>query len=180
MGILDRELPDIYEPEGVHVRVFHDHGRVRVWMRPGSAGEDEERLVLEAALEPLDASAPEILLGFTAGTGDASCRLEVDDLEIRELYPEVDDRFHRGDANDDGRVDIADGVFVLNYLFIGGRDPPCLDASDSNGDGTINISDGIHVLNFLFLGGPPPAPPGPPPAECGGTKSLGCISYTHC
>ncbi len=30
-----------------------------------------------------------------------------------------------GDANSDGRVDIADPVFLLKYLFLGGPDPIC-------------------------------------------------------
>jgi hypothetical protein len=38
-------------------------------------------------------------------------------------------KFARGDTNADGRVDVSDSVFVLNYLFIGGREPPCLDAA---------------------------------------------------
>ena len=28
------------------------------------------------------------------------------------------------DANDTGRVDLSDAVFILNYLFVGGAVPP--------------------------------------------------------
>ena len=91
--------------------------------------------------------------------------------------------FHRSDANGDGGTNITDGIFVLNYLFLGGPAPPCEDAADANDDEEINITDGIYVLNFLFLGGPAPPSPGPPELPCGpdpdGT-ALGCATYEGC
>ena len=53
-------------------------------------------------------------------------------------------------------LQISSAVFFLNYLFVGGPDPPCLKACDSNGDGNGDLSDGVFVLAYLFLGGPPP------------------------
>ena len=93
--------------------------------------------------------------------------------------------FHRGDANADGALNITDGIFVLNYLFLGGDEPSCLEAANANDDDSINITDGIFVLNYLFLGGPAPAPPGPPEEPCGpdpqgSPTNLGCASYPHC
>ncbi len=85
--------------------------------------------------------------------------------------------FLRGDANADGSVNITDGIFVLNYLFLGGPAPPCLEAANPNDDDSINITDGIYVLNYLFLGGPDPAPPGP--SDCG-AEPLGSPSYLGC
>jgi hypothetical protein len=73
--------------------------------------------------------------------------------------PAVQPNFLRGDADGDGVRNITDGVFVLNYLFIGGKTPPCLDAADTNDSGDLNITDGVFILNFLFLGGR--APPSP-------------------
>jgi len=90
-----------------------------------------------------------------------------------------DERFVRGDVDQGGEVDISDGVAVFDYLFLGGDEPPCLDAVDSNDDGQIDLADGIYILNFLFLGGPiPPLPsPGGP---CGGpdptADALGCAA----
>jgi hypothetical protein len=67
-------------------------------------------------------------------------------------------------------LNITDGIYVLNYLFLGGPAPPCLAAANANGDGVLNITDGIYILNFLFLGGPPPAAPYPdwddPDVDC--------------
>jgi hypothetical protein len=92
--------------------------------------------------------------------------------------------FHRGDSNSDGIVNITDGIFVLNFLFLGGATPPCLEAANGNDDNVLNITDGIYILNFLFLGGASPPPPGPPSEACGPDpgvpNDLGCISYTGC
>ena len=65
--------------------------------------------------------------------------------------------FMCGDANGDGQVDIADVVYLINYLFVGGPEPlPSLSAGDANGDGTVDIADVIYLINHLFTGGPPP------------------------
>jgi hypothetical protein len=82
-------------------------------------------------------------------------------------------------------MNITDGIYVLNFLFLGGAGPTCREAADANDDGTINITDGIYLLNFLFLGGPEPRSPGPPRQACGldppgSPANLGCDSYTRC
>jgi hypothetical protein len=95
--------------------------------------------------------------------------------------------FHRGDADADGIATIGDGVFVFNFLFLGGRAPTCKETIDTNNDGALDISDGIGILNFLFLGGRPPEPPGPPGLPCGPDRDaagspgdLGCELYDPC
>ncbi len=72
--------------------------------------------------------------------------------------------FIRGDGNQDGRIDLSDGIRVLLHLFSPGRTAPCEDAVDTNDDGTVDIADTIYVLAFMFAGGPPPPPPF---GECG-------------
>ena len=89
--------------------------------------------------------------------------------------------FRRGDTNASGDINITDGVFVLNYLFLGGQEPPCPDAADSDDSGSLDISDGVRVLNFLFLGGA--APPAPGPQSCGADPvpdELGVCIYEPC
>jgi hypothetical protein len=84
--------------------------------------------------------------------------------------------FRRGDSNADGRVDISDAVYTLNWLFLGGAVPPCLDAADVDDSGEIDITDGHGVNVFLFLGGSPPPAPGP--FACGGDPTpdeLTCV-----
>ncbi|MGA1781395.1 MAG: plastocyanin/azurin family copper-binding protein [Planctomycetota bacterium] len=81
----------------------------------------------------------------------------------------VQRRFLRGDANEDGVVEIADPIALLGVLFQGAAPSPCLDASDANDDGSVNIADAIHLLSYLFSqGAMPPAPfpaPGPDRTE---------------
>src|SRR4030095_3687770 len=60
--------------------------------------------------------------------------------------------FIRGDSYGDEKVDVADAVFTLGFLFLGGEEPRCLDAADADDDGTILITDAIAVLSELFLG----------------------------
>ncbi len=67
--------------------------------------------------------------------------------------------FVRGDANSDGETDLSDSVFVLNFLFVSGESPVCLDAADANDDGTIDVADPIRTLNALFISGAEPLPP---------------------
>jgi hypothetical protein len=70
----------------------------------------------------------------------------------------------RGDANNDGQVNISDSIAINNWLFNGGSQPPCMDAADVNDDGRVDVSDSAYLNTFLFQGGPPPAPPYP---NCG-------------
>ncbi len=75
----------------------------------------------------------------------------------------------RGDADEDGALAITDAIFILNFLFLGGRAPACSPIADADGDGVVNITDGVFVLGHLFLGGPAPPPLTPAEiVECGG------------
>jgi len=92
--------------------------------------------------------------------------------------------FHRGDADDSGTTEVTDGVAILNFLFLGGSAPTCMDAADADDDGVLRLNDAIYVLNFLFLGGETPPDPGPVSEPCGPDPgpedALGCDSYTNC
>lgn len=85
--------------------------------------------------------------------------------------------YQRADANDDGELNIADAIAVLSFLFQGGNDIHCLDASDADGNGLLEITDGIYLLRYLFLGGE--APPNPY-GVCGGLPALGCERFAGC
>ncbi len=76
------------------------------------------------------------------------------DSENRSARP-----FQRGDANADGRIDLADPVSLLQFLFVSGETPACMDAADADDSEDLNITDGVLVLNYLFVGGEPPRPP---------------------
>jgi len=55
-----------------------------------------------------------------------------------------------GDVDADGRKDITDAIFLINYLFKSGP-PPCpLRSGDLNSDGKISLADIIVLLYSLF------------------------------
>jgi hypothetical protein len=88
--------------------------------------------------------------------------------------------FLRGDGNSDGRIDIADAVATLAYLFAVGQ-ITCLDAGDFNDDGSFNIADAIATLGFMFAqGSPPPAPFGACGPDATDTDGLDCLAFPHC
>jgi hypothetical protein len=91
-------------------------------------------------------------------------------------------RFRRGDCDGDGEVtgQVTDAVFLLNWSFLAGPEPPCLAACDANGDGRVGgqVTDAVFLLNYNFLGGPAPAPPFPDcgPGRLEADERLGCES----
>ncbi len=62
------------------------------------------------------------------------------------------ENFIRGDSNSDEKINISDVSFTLNWLFLGGPRPMCIEAADANIDERIDLSDPIYTLNSLFLG----------------------------
>lgn len=94
-----------------------------------------------------------------------------------------DCRFRRGDANDDGVVDLSDCSYISNWFCCGGPAPPCLEAADANDNGQNEPSDAVYICMFLYSGGPPPLDPGPytcGPDPVNSPENLGCASYTTC
>src|SRR5882762_2497632 len=97
-------------------------------------------------------------------------------------------QFIRGDCNADGQVTgtVSDALFLLQFKFLGGPEPQCLDACDANGDGhTGSVTDAIFLLNFNFLDGqkPPPAPfpdCGVDPAAVLDPAAVHCKAFDFC
>ena len=144
----------------------------------------DSRVIAELVIRIAGGTAPGEQLDFeivadAAGPGNAANLKTSLVLEGQDFYPgaagefrlalepgtltvtEERGGFRRGDADATGRVDIADAIFTLNWLFRGGRPPPCLDAADANDDAGANLSDPVFTLNWLFLGGRVPPAPGP-------------------
>jgi hypothetical protein len=115
-----------------------------------------------AEVECFDAGQVTVMV--TANDGLCAGAMDTHFLECANL-----ELTHAGDENQDGRLDIADPVAVLNHLF-GPHNPtlPCGDGTftdaanvaflDVNGTGSIDIADPVYLLNFLFSGGPLPQP----------------------
>ncbi len=61
-----------------------------------------------------------------------------------------------GDASGDGVIDMADPIYILNYLYKAGPAPVPMAAADANADCVIDLSDAVYLLNYLYKGGPPP------------------------
>ena len=74
-------------------------------------------------------------------------------IRVTGFPPPAEKKFQRGDANADGRADLSDAVFVLNYLFTGGPAPGCLKSADCDDTGVLDLTDGVYLLSLLFLGG---------------------------
>jgi hypothetical protein len=94
-------------------------------------------------------------------------------------YLGPDSRFRRGDTTADGRINVADAVTVLLYLFASGA-MPCRDAADVNDDGAVAVDDAVHLLTYLFLQGDQPAAPF---VGCGADETpddLDCVSHAAC
>jgi len=79
----------------------------------------------------------------------------IDDVRVGPMITAIP-----GDVTSDGKVDIADVVFLINYLFIAGPPPNPFKKGDVNCDGEVSIVDVVYLINYLFIGGPPPQ-------ECG-------------
>lgn len=62
-----------------------------------------------------------------------------------------------GDPNSDGAINVADIIYLVNYLFKGGPVPlPILESGDANCDGKVNVADIVYLVAYLFKGGPKP------------------------
>ncbi|MCK4605800.1 MAG: dockerin type I repeat-containing protein, partial [candidate division Zixibacteria bacterium] len=64
-----------------------------------------------------------------------------------------------GDINGDGQevIDIADLVWLVDYMFNSGPEPPQLLAADMDASGgLIDIADIVYLVDHMFNEGPPP------------------------
>jgi hypothetical protein len=64
-----------------------------------------------------------------------------------------------GDANGDQQVNVADAVYIINYVFKEGSPPVPIESGDANCDHDVNVGDAVYVINYVFNGGPEPCCP---------------------
>jgi hypothetical protein len=91
-------------------------------------------------------------------TPSDSCLVGVSDAEDGDPWDESDHFFTiflAGDCNANGMVDVADVVYLVNYLFKAEPPPVPYEAGDVNVDGEVNVADLVYFLNYLFRYGPP-------------------------
>ena len=68
----------------------------------------------------------------------------------------IDFTYLCGDADGEGSVNIADAVYLVNYIFAEGPAPSPLASGDTDCDLTITIADVVYLVNYIFGGGPQP------------------------
>ena len=93
--------------------------------------------------------------------------------------PPPNHKFLRGDANADGKVDMADVMTTLEALFKKSAPLACYRAADANGDGKVNVIDAMYTISFLVSQGSPPPAPFPACGAATGGK-LQCDSFAAC
>lgn len=59
----------------------------------------------------------------------------------------------KGDANGSSQIDISDVVYLIAYIFAGGKGPVTKAAGDMNCDMSVDISDVVATIAFIFSGG---------------------------
>ena len=64
--------------------------------------------------------------------------------------------YEHGDANADGKVTIADVVYIINYLFKFGPDPIPFETGDVDCNNKTDIVDAVYLVNYLFRRDKPP------------------------
>ncbi len=121
------------------------------------------------------------LVGLAATAGSAALARYIFGAVSGPEFPTGGDKklLRRGDADSNGSLDLTDPVAVLNYLFLAGVRPVCVDAADVDDTGLLDLTDAVYSLNYQFLAGP--RPPAPGPDTCGedttpdeGGVDLGC------
>jgi hypothetical protein len=82
-------------------------------------------------------------------------------------YPQPTYALDNGDTNGDSYLDLKDGVYLFDYIFLGGPEPvpivcglaaEVIQNGDVNGDGELNLTDPVRILEHLIGDGPPPVP----------------------
>ena len=154
--------------------------------------------VLDRAIEPAGATAPVRVVELQAADRadclpaplGASARYLGEDLEVvgepavvsftRRRVDKSAARFVRGDTNNDGRINLADPVTLLEYLFRHESAPACRKAGDANDDGKLTIVDPILLLQYLLGHGPLLPAPYPECGEDPTEDTLPCEAGAEC
>src|SRR5512142_1302592 len=92
----------------------------------------------------------------------------------------ADTKFIRGDANADGKKDIADAIQIVYFVALSGPASTCQKAADLDDNGAIELSDAVYFLNWYFLNKTAPKAPFPACGTDPTADSLTCVSFKGC
>ncbi len=107
---------------------------------------------------------PDLAGTICIDTTEYGCACD-DNIFNMDIVPEFDTprcwpvRLRCGDPNGDGRLNIVDVAFMINYIFRGGPAPDPWQLGDANLDGVLNLGDALYLLYAAFRNGPPPECP---------------------
>ncbi len=95
--------------------------------------------------------------------GDVAVEVGRADETVFFTPPGVFTQLLRGDCDGNGTVSaLLDALFLLEWSFLNGEDPSCLDAADVDDSGSVSaLLDALFLLEWAFHFGEEPPPPGP-------------------
>ncbi|MFH1335875.1 MAG: FG-GAP-like repeat-containing protein [Candidatus Zixiibacteriota bacterium] len=167
--------------QGANSLFLNQKGSVNHWLQVNLVGVLSNRSAIGARLRAVSGTLSQIR-EISGGSGYMSqnsltaefglgARTQVDTLEIRwpsgtvqqltgvpvdTIMTITEAAFIRGDATGDGKIDIGDVVYLINYLYKNGTAPNPLAAGDATCDGKVDVGDIVYLINYLFKNGPPP------------------------
>jgi hypothetical protein len=116
--------------------------------------------ILDPSEDGLSGSGEPVKTAVTVGGDTDNPQICNGTVKVMARQAEPEPTFRRCDANDDGRHDIADAVWIVNDLLESGPPTLCPDAADCNDDGLgPDVSDAVYGIAYQFMdGSAPPAP----------------------
>ncbi len=106
-------------------------------------------------------TSPNFQLNGTTGQTAIGSGISFESYLLHGYWQDFSETYLCGDINGDGKVDISDVVYLVNYLFKSGDPPQCppepyTGCADANGDGEVTIADAVYLVNYLLKSGPDP------------------------
>jgi hypothetical protein len=97
--------------------------------------------------QPVDGAGPLDLVVTAFNTGTYMTQVSVVEITC-------------GDIDGSGAgPDIADLVYLVDYMFNGGPEPPAMTAANVDGEDGLDIADLVYLVDFMFNAGPEPSCP---------------------
>lgn len=95
-----------------------------------------------------------LMLGLSAEAMGQTVASVTNDHAAAEGITHLSSKILRGDANNDGHINISDVTVLIAKIL--GQDPPNFNftGADTDGNGLINIADVGNIINIILYGDP--------------------------